>query len=103
MDTEKSEHYLRGVKWYTNRGDVPTCNCGNVWPCPYRIQVVKIDPVQSLMNTLITSDHPALNMTTLEKETMLKRYENIGLTPEEYVELRKRCGLNELIEGEVIE
>jgi len=28
------EHYLRGRKWFTNRGDVDLCNCGALWPCP---------------------------------------------------------------------
>lgn len=28
------EHYDRGAKWFTNRGDVELCNCGAEWPCP---------------------------------------------------------------------
>lgn len=37
-------HYLRGVKWFTNRGNVALCNCGAIWPCS---QAKEINHVQN--------------------------------------------------------
>lgn len=37
------EHYLRGSKWFTNRGMVPLCNCSAEWPCP---EAVVIPPIE---------------------------------------------------------
>ncbi len=38
------EHYLRGVKWFSDRGNVELCNCGALWPEP------KEDPYEYIMN-----------------------------------------------------
>lgn len=33
------EHYLRGSKWFTDRGMVSLCNCSAEWPCPLAIMI----------------------------------------------------------------
>lgn len=40
---QEPEHWLRGNKWYTNRGEVPTCNCGLDWPCAQARQDIADD------------------------------------------------------------